>query len=74
MERFSLKLINEHDAADALGVSVRTLQAWRTRGGGPPFVKLGQSVRYNTLTLIEWSGSRVRAHTGDHGAGSQPAT
>jgi hypothetical protein len=49
----------EMQAALFLGVSVRTLQAWRVRGGGPPYVKCGRAVRYQRRSLIEYQ----RAHT-----------
>ncbi len=29
------RLINEHDAAVRLGLSVKTLRGWRSRGSGP---------------------------------------
>jgi hypothetical protein len=38
--------LNENQAAEFLGVSVRTLQAWRVRGGGPRYCKIGRSVRF----------------------------
>jgi Helix-turn-helix domain len=44
--------LNENQAAEFLGVSVRTLQAWRVRGGGPPYVKIGRSVRYQRRQLV----------------------
>jgi Helix-turn-helix domain len=34
------KLLTEKEAAELLGVSVNTLQAWRLRKCGPPYVKL----------------------------------
>jgi len=51
--------LNEHQAAEFIGVSVRTLQAWRVRGGGPPYVKIGRAVRYQRRVLAEFQ----RAHT-----------
>lgn len=48
-------LLTETQAADALSVSVRTLQAWRTRGTGPSFVKAGRSVRYARAALVSWT-------------------
>ncbi|MFL9829045.1 helix-turn-helix domain-containing protein, partial [Rhodoplanes sp. SY1] len=42
----------ENQAATLLGVSVRTLQAWRVRGGGPPYVKIGCAVRYQRRALV----------------------
>jgi Helix-turn-helix domain len=45
---------NELQAALFLGVSVRTLQAWRVRGGGPPYVKIGRTVRYQRRTLLKF--------------------
>jgi predicted DNA-binding transcriptional regulator AlpA len=44
-------LLNERDAAALLGVSVRSLQAWRQRGEGPVYVKLGRLVRYRPADL-----------------------
>ena len=63
MSQPPLKLIGEREAAVALGLSVRTLQAWRCRGNGPPYVKAGKSVRYNPTTLMNWADSRTCAHT-----------
>jgi hypothetical protein len=45
---------NENQAATFLGVSVRTLQARRVRGGGPPYVKIGRAVRYQRRALVEF--------------------
>jgi len=45
---------SETQAATFLGVSVRTLQAWRIRGGGPAFLKLGRAVRYQRRALIAY--------------------
>jgi Helix-turn-helix domain len=38
-------------ATDFLLVRVKTLQAWRVRGGGPKFLKLGRSIRYRQSDL-----------------------
>lgn len=47
-------LLKEQDAADLLSLSVRTLQSWRTRMAGPPFVQVGRAVRYRRRDLIAW--------------------
>jgi predicted site-specific integrase-resolvase len=39
-------LLKEREAADLLAVSFRTLQSWRSRGGGPAFVRIAGAVRY----------------------------
>jgi hypothetical protein len=39
-------LINEHEAAIRLGLSVKTLRRWRWLRRGPPWVKIGNAVRY----------------------------
>ena len=38
--------VNEHEPAELLGVSPRTLQCWRREGCGPAFTRLGKAVRY----------------------------
>jgi hypothetical protein len=52
---------NEMQAAIFLGLSVRTLQAWRVRGGGPRYVKIGRAVRYQRRELVAFQ----RLHTVD---------
>ncbi|WP_083480319.1 helix-turn-helix domain-containing protein [Loktanella sp. 5RATIMAR09] len=58
------QLLNETQAADILCYSVRALQNWRHRGGGPRFVKVSaRSVRYRHSDLIQWIESRTVSNT-----------
>ena len=41
-----LAALTERQVAQQLGLSVATLRAWRHRGKGPRFLRLGRSVRY----------------------------
>lgn len=50
-----------------LGLSPATLTTMRTRGGGPPFVKLGRRVVYRRSDLDTWLAKRVRKSTSDPG-------
>jgi len=57
-------LINEVQAAKFLGYTVRALQNWRVRGGGPPFVKVSaRSIRYRRRDLIAWAEERLQLST-----------
>lgn len=47
-------LLREQEAADLLCLSIRTLQSWRIRAAGPPFVQVGRAVRYRRRDLIAW--------------------
>jgi predicted DNA-binding transcriptional regulator AlpA len=61
------RLINEKVAADFLGYSIRALQNWRYRGGGPNFVKVSQrSVRYRRKDLIEWADRNTVSSTAEY--------
>jgi len=57
------RLDTEKEAAAYLNVSPRTLQAWRLRGGGPAYVKLGAAVRYDRDALDRFITERTRANT-----------
>ena len=59
-------LPTEH-AATYLGLSPKTLETLRTRGGGPPFLKLGRRVVYRKTDLDTWLAARVRRSTSDPG-------
>ena len=61
------KLIDEKQAAALLHVSVKSLQGWRYRGGGPGFVKLGRSVRYAMTDLEDFVLEARRTSTSDPG-------
>jgi hypothetical protein len=52
-------LLTERDAADLLKVSTRTLQAWRCDRVGPPFIRVGRSIRYRRGELLVWLASRA---------------
>lgn len=61
--------LTTQQAAEALGVSVRTLEGWRIRGGGPPFAKLSRTVvRYLPEDLRAWLAQRVVENTAQAGA------
>lgn len=47
-------LLPEIWAADLLGLSSRTLQAWRAQNDGPAFVRAGRAIRYRRRDLIAW--------------------
>lgn len=58
------RLLNETEAADILCYSVRALQNWRHRGGGPDFVKVSaRSVRYRRADLDKWIADRTVSST-----------
>jgi predicted DNA-binding transcriptional regulator AlpA len=48
------RAITENEAADRLGLSVKTLRAWRCRGRGPKFMRFGRAVRYLPSDLDEF--------------------
>lgn len=48
-------LLNEHQVAEVLGLSVKSLRRWRAAGAGPRFIKVnGFSVRYAVGSLLVW--------------------
>ncbi|MBB4657935.1 helix-turn-helix transcriptional regulator [Parvularcula dongshanensis] len=60
------RLIDEKQAAEFIGYSVRALQNWRHRGGGPCFIKTSKrSVRYRRRDLVAWAESRLVTSTAD---------
>lgn len=54
-------------AAEHLNVAEQTLRAWRLRGHGPRFIKLGRSIRYDPQDLDDWVASNRRTSTSDRG-------
>jgi excisionase family DNA binding protein len=46
--------LTERQVAEQLRLSVATLRAWRHRGKGPRFLRLGRSVRYLPADVDEF--------------------
>jgi hypothetical protein len=61
-------LLKEDDAARLLSLSVRTLQAWRIRLAGPPFVRVGRAVRYRRRDLIAWIDANTMGSSARRGS------
>ncbi|MFA7275361.1 MAG: hypothetical protein WC043_01000 [Pseudobdellovibrionaceae bacterium] len=58
--------IDEKRAAIYLGISPRTLQGYRVKGGGPEFLKISHKVvRYKVADLIKWAESRKKRNTSE---------
>jgi predicted DNA-binding transcriptional regulator AlpA len=49
-----VRLLTDRDVSAVTGAARSTLAKMRLRGGGPPFVRLGTSVRYPEDALREW--------------------
>lgn len=57
------RLLTPKEAARFLRVSKSFLAKARMTGDGPPFIKIGRSVRYSEATLHQWMKSRQRLST-----------
>jgi predicted site-specific integrase-resolvase len=48
-------LLTQAEIADRIGRSPYTLQKWRQKGGGPPYIRMpNNAVRYPEEGLLEW--------------------
>ena len=61
------RYLNPQQAADWLGLSVKTLARYRVKGRGPVFHKFGGRIRYLHDDLETWAVSRRRIATFDDG-------
>ena len=60
-----IKLLTPKEAADLLKVSPSWLAKARMRGDGPPFIKIGRSIRYSELGLLQWMKSHQDLSTSE---------
>ena len=61
-------LIDENEAAEFLGVTGRTMQALRQRGGGARYIVISaRCLRYRRIDLRAWADARMRSSTSDPG-------
>ena len=64
--------IKTAQVASIVGLSERTLESYRSRGGGPAFYVFGSVVRYLLSDVLKWAAARRRNSTSDDGLGSPP--
>jgi len=60
-------LLREKEVAEYLKVSPKTLQAWRFRGRGPTFRKIGRICLYEESDLQAFIEASKRKSTSDPG-------
>lgn len=51
--------MREKEAAEYLGVSIKTLQAWRNQGRGPKYSKMGRACVYTPQWCDEFRDAGV---------------
>lgn len=53
-------LHSSEEVARQLGVAVKTLAAWRSNEVGPPYIRLGRTIRYRSEDIEAYIGESVR--------------
>jgi hypothetical protein len=54
----TLVLWNTREVSECLKISKATLESWRSRGGGPAFVRVGKrAIRYTPKSIREFVAS-----------------
>jgi predicted DNA-binding transcriptional regulator AlpA len=60
-------LLAEGQAAEYLGFTQRALQAWRSRGGGPRYVRISsRAIRYRRCDLDAWIVERLHKDASEY--------
>lgn len=57
--------LDTRGAAAFTDYGYQTMCNWRGEGTGPPYIKIGKSVRYSTAALREWMDSHTVRPGGD---------
>jgi predicted DNA-binding transcriptional regulator AlpA len=60
-----IALLTPKEAAGLLKVSLSWLAKARMRGDGPPYIRIGRSIRYTEAALIQWMKERQRMSTSE---------
>jgi predicted site-specific integrase-resolvase len=57
------RLLTSIEAAQELNIKPQTLAAWRVKGIGPAFIKMGHCVRYDAEDLRRYKANQRRQST-----------
>lgn len=55
------KHLTTAELSEIIGVDALTIEGWRRRGGGPPFVKFKRGVRYDLAQVKAWLRANTRS-------------
>jgi len=58
-------LLSPTEAGRLLKVSLSWLAKARMTGDGPPYIRIGRSIRYSEAALLQWLKSRQRLSTSE---------
>lgn len=58
-----IKLLNNTQTAELIGVRPNTLEIWRIQGKGPVYRKVGRLVRYVEAEVLAWLDGQLRGST-----------
>jgi predicted DNA-binding transcriptional regulator AlpA len=58
-------LLTAKELAARLKLSPSWLAKSRMRGDGPPYIRIGRSIRYTEAATIQWMKSRQRSSTSE---------
>ncbi len=61
-EEMKRTLITEDELCRRLLVTKACARAWRNRGGGPAWIKVGRLVRYDERAVDEWLQEQTRGN------------
>jgi excisionase family DNA binding protein len=59
------QMVTPTELATELGIPVKTLAEWRSRGLGPAYVKVGRHVRYRREAIDDWEARQTREPAGE---------
>ena len=66
------ELLTNEQVAALLGIRPNTLEIWRCKGKGPPFIKLGDHpaspIRYQRSRVMAWIEANSHASTSSYSA------
>lgn len=56
--------LSRRELADRLGLPVKTLAQWASKGTGPQYARMGRHVRYRVSDVVEWEVARLKDRRG----------
>jgi len=52
-------LVSTEVAAELYGIKAQTMNLWRSKGKGPPYVRIEGAIRYQVKNLRCWANERI---------------